>query len=315
MKRTGRPPKERYARLMGGFWRNPKVRALSSDAIAALVKAWSYAADNMTDGRIPLELLAGWGGKRHRAIMVELTRGSDAPGDRPFLSIDGIDAVAHDFVEINISRSEWEEHLERERGRKRKKGGSFPGGNPGGNGGDFPGGNPPERPPDFRAAALDEDEDERSIHDRSRGSDRVGRATPATVPEPPRVVEDRGIGRFAEIAYDAAIRASGGAYACRDGDAAAFRTVADAANALRGERPLAEVLAELATAYVAERQRHRPQWFAEWAQERAARGSRPRTHTKARGNAYEPPAPHAAFAGAGTLEEQIEQRFGARGTE
>ncbi len=101
--------KQRYARLLGEFWRNPKVRRLSNEARGVLVMAWSYAADQMTDGAVPSELLAAWCGKRHAQIMAELTRGTDKPGDRPMLALDPgeIDARAIGWEDVNITRDGW----------------------------------------------------------------------------------------------------------------------------------------------------------------------------------------------------------------
>lgn len=115
MSKPGRPRKERYCRLMGGFWRNAKVRRLSLEACGLLAKAWSYSADQMTDGRIPLEMLQAWAGKRFEKLMGELA---------PFLTIEDIDAVSHDWSEVNITAAEWEAKLESDRNRKR-----FPPGN------------------------------------------------------------------------------------------------------------------------------------------------------------------------------------------
>jgi hypothetical protein len=125
MSTRGRPRKERYARLMGGFWRNKKVRRLSLEARGLLATAWSYAADQATDGRVPLELLEAWAGKRHAKLMSELAA---------FLVVvDDLDAQAHDWTEVNISAAEWDRRLEKDRSRKR-------------DGADFPHGNPPDIP-------------------------------------------------------------------------------------------------------------------------------------------------------------------------
>ena len=158
--KRGRPRKERYARLMGGYWRNEKVRRLSLEARGLLVTAWSYAADNATDGRVPLELVRAWSGSRYARLMKELGA---------FLSVPpgSIDAIAHDWTQHNISAEEWEQHLEAENERKSKrKREHFPAGKSPGKVEDIPPGNDPH----FRGRALDDDEDEDDHHDREAGS-------------------------------------------------------------------------------------------------------------------------------------------------
>lgn len=163
MSKRGRPRKERYALLMGGLWRNAKMRRLSNEALGVLVRAWSYAADEMTDGVVPLEMLEMWAKpKNWPRIRAELIKGDDVDGSRPLIAISGIDARMHDWTSVNISAAEWEAKLERDRTRKSAH---FPDGNPP----DIPPGIPSGIPPNFQGSALDEDEDERS--DRSRESD------------------------------------------------------------------------------------------------------------------------------------------------
>lgn len=137
--KRGRPRNERWARLRGGFWRNDKVRRLSLEARGLLATAWSYAADQATDGRVPLELLHAWGGKRATKLLAELA---------PFITINDIDGICHDWLDHNISAAEYEATLEADRGRKR--GGDFPGGNPP----DIPVGNGPGNDTNFQSGAL-----------------------------------------------------------------------------------------------------------------------------------------------------------------
>ena len=42
----------RYARVMGNFWRHPKVETIGDAACGVLVKVWAYCADQGTD-RVP----------------------------------------------------------------------------------------------------------------------------------------------------------------------------------------------------------------------------------------------------------------------
>lgn len=53
---------QRYARLMGSFWRHPRTALLSPSAIGIHVRAISFCADNMTDGAIPLPMVAAFCG-------------------------------------------------------------------------------------------------------------------------------------------------------------------------------------------------------------------------------------------------------------
>lgn len=308
--KRGRPRKERYASLQGGFWKSKKVRRLSLEARGVLVMAWSYCASEMTDGAVPIEMLEMWGGPRWQRIRKELTARhptSDGSRGEPFISfVDGeIDAHCHDFLDFNIARAEWESMLERDRSRPRKRG-EFPTGNPTGNGsdirrdsGEVPTGDSagfPRSPADFPAGRSDEDEDEDESHlDRSGGGE-PGRAGAPGEPArtTPRIIEPPGAAGIAELAYDAAIRAKGGAYAVRDGDASAFRTVVDSAAPFRGVRTLRAVLDEWATDYVAAKDRHRPAWWAEYAQERASNGGQPVRRAKSR-RGFDPPAPSSAF--------------------
>lgn len=301
-----RPRKERYALLKGGFWRNGKVRRLSLEARGLLATAWSYAADQMTDGVVPLELLQAWAGKRAEKLLGELTAGRDEDGHRPLLVIDGIDATAHDWLDVNISRAEWERKLDRDKTSPRKRNGKAIG-NATGNQGVFPTGNPIGNVSDIQADALDEDEDEDQEEDedlrsrslaRSRGS--VARAR-ESAPVSARERAPEGSAGLAQLAYDRALRAGNrGAYVDRDGDASAFRTVADAAERCRGGRSLAEQLDAWADDFVRERRRlGRISWWAEWAQERAATGS------AQTGAGYSPESTNHAREGVDELEDGL----------
>lgn len=177
MTKRGRPRKERYARLMGGFWRNHKIRRLSLEARGLLATAWSYSSDQNTDGAIPVELLQAWGGRRYPKLMAELTRGTDNDGDRPlFVLAEGeIDAHANGWGDVNISVEAWEAKLESDRKRKPGKG-DFPTGKGTGKSPDFPTGNDPT----FQGHALDDDEDEESL----RETDPPTPVTPEPISEP-----------------------------------------------------------------------------------------------------------------------------------
>ncbi len=170
--------KQRYARLLGEFWRNPKVRRLSLEARGLLVTAWSYSADHMTDGAVPIDLLRTWAGKRYAAIMAELCRGSDAPGDRPFLTIetDAIDAVSPGWEDVNITRDGWAKSkadaADRKRAYRETKS-RVPRDNEGDNG---------ETPADVAADSLDQDEGRRT-----KDEGRSGEINPASAGVDPAV--------------------------------------------------------------------------------------------------------------------------------
>jgi hypothetical protein len=107
---VSRPRKTRYARLMGDFWRHPKVRRLSMEARSVLPMVWSFCADKASDGRVPSELVRMWCGANFDTIIVEL---------EAFLVADDIDYVCRDWLDYNISSEEYEASLEREKARKR----------------------------------------------------------------------------------------------------------------------------------------------------------------------------------------------------
>lgn len=165
MNKPGRKRKERYARLMGGFWRNEKARRLSLEATGLLTRAWSYSADQMTDGRVPLDLLRAWAGKRYPVLMKELAAWLEVPEG-------AVDAQAHDWIDVNITAEEWETRLERDAARKKQRHAAEK--EP--DSAAAPPGNPPDippisdrksngYPPRLRTGALDEDEDEESLRE------------------------------------------------------------------------------------------------------------------------------------------------------
>jgi hypothetical protein len=98
----------------------------------------------------------------------------------------------------------------------------------------------------------------------------------APTPAPAVVVrafdEDTGIGRLALLALEQALREAGAAYVPADGDAGFLRTVADAAKACRGKRPLRAVLDDWARDFVQEFRVRSTKNFALYAQSRAANG-------------------------------------------
>ena len=311
--KRGRPRKERYARLMGGFWKNEKIRRLSLEARGLLVTAWSYAASEATNGKIPTELLEAWVSqsmrgkplaakvKAYENIMAELTTGEDRDGARPLLTIEdgAIDALAHDWTEINITMEEWEAKLAADRSRKRR---DFPsgntGGNPGGNSADFPTGKTREYPTgksaDFQRVALDEDEDEDDLTDRrgaeaaTGGSLKLAAEDPATAAL--RLVHDReaaserasikarrDAARTAEGAYTRAIEAAGGEFQAAAKYRDDFVAVALTAKrvAARDGAPVRDVLERWARRYVAERKSRSPEWWLEKVTVWAAEGTAP----------------------------------------
>lgn len=121
--------KGRYAILSGDFWRNKKIEALSPEAVGVLAMCFSYCADQMTDGEIPVKLVRSWcGGKRANRIIRELTtRPENWPDGHYFPILVRIrDRFSiHNYLERNLSRKNWERILERDRERKQKDAANF----------------------------------------------------------------------------------------------------------------------------------------------------------------------------------------------
>lgn len=86
--------------------------------------------------------------------------------------------------------------------------------------------------------------------------------------------DDTGTGRYAQLALDEALRADGGAYVMRDGDAGHFRTVAESAQACRGKTGLRDLLNAWARDFVVEFRVRNARNFATYAQARAANGGK-----------------------------------------
>jgi hypothetical protein len=158
---------------MGGLWRNPKMRRLSNESLGVLVRAWSYAADEMTDGRVPVDMLEMWARpKRWPTVRAELT--SSLAGNALICIEDGaIDAVCHGWSDVNITAEAWEKRLESDRKRKH-----FPTGNPTGNSADIPTGIGAI----FQGCALDEDEDDKSSSDEEDPGSPSATAAPCSEP-------------------------------------------------------------------------------------------------------------------------------------
>lgn len=277
MTKRGRPRKERYARLMGGLWRNPKVRRLSNEALGVLTRAWSYAADEMTDGRVPVDMLEMWARpKRWPAVRSELTA---ALAGNPLLVIEdgAIDAVCHGWTDINITAEAWEKKLESDRNRKH-----FPTGNPTGNAPDIPTGNASI----FQDHALDEDEDEENSSLRSESA-RVATRSADDGPTPTSIVE---------AALVTALGRAGAKLVLRSGD---VRHLRDAAASMKAgdSRPLRDVAAEWCADFVAEFRSRTPKNLALYAQSRTANGgAKVATATsRARPSGWQAPADASAF--------------------
>lgn len=116
-----RKPKGRYAIWDGDFWRNPKIETLSLEACGLLAKAVSYSADQMTDGVVPERVLRSWAGKRANRIIKEImTAHENRPGGHssPILIKIPAGFLLNTFLKRNISRTDYEQILNRDRERK-----------------------------------------------------------------------------------------------------------------------------------------------------------------------------------------------------
>lgn len=93
--------RERYARMMATFWRNPRVRKLSDAAIATYCMALSYACDQLNDGILPADDALLMCARGKKAAIRELL-------DAEFwIERDGAYEIAN-YLEHNLSREEIE---------------------------------------------------------------------------------------------------------------------------------------------------------------------------------------------------------------
>lgn len=94
---------QRYARLMGDFWRHPRTSALSTAAAGVLARAFSYCADQMTDGAIPAALVpAFFGGAPDEAVIEEMIAAGVWKKTKTGFQI-------RDWGQRNITREAWAE--------------------------------------------------------------------------------------------------------------------------------------------------------------------------------------------------------------
>lgn len=104
----------RFARLLGSFWRSPKVHALSPEARALYCAGLSYAADGATDGRIPKYMLPALHVGMPTALPIAMLCASHN-GECPFWYDRGDHYEIHDFTDTNPTRAELEAMSERGR--------------------------------------------------------------------------------------------------------------------------------------------------------------------------------------------------------
>lgn len=98
--------RERYARMMATFWRNPRVRALSDAAIATYCLALSYACDQLNDGILtPDEALTMCARGKKGAIKELVTAGFWTEGEGRY-------AISN-YLEHNESRASLEASREK----------------------------------------------------------------------------------------------------------------------------------------------------------------------------------------------------------
>lgn len=106
--------RQRYARLMGDFWRHPRTAGLSPAAAGILARAWSYCADQMTDGEVPRFIIAAFfAGAPDEEVVSELIE-SGLWEETP----DGY--RMRDWADRNITKAEWEARKEAARRRVQK---------------------------------------------------------------------------------------------------------------------------------------------------------------------------------------------------
>lgn len=93
--------RERYARMMATFWRNPRVRALSDSAIACYCMALSYACDQLNDGTLSADEALAMCARGKKAAIRELV----AAG---FWDEAGAGYTITNYLEHNLSREDIE---------------------------------------------------------------------------------------------------------------------------------------------------------------------------------------------------------------
>lgn len=93
--------RERYARMMATFWRNPRVRALSDAAIATYCLALSYACDQLNDGVLSADEALTMCARGKRSAIKELV----AAG---FWGEAGTGYAITNYLEHNLSREDIE---------------------------------------------------------------------------------------------------------------------------------------------------------------------------------------------------------------
>lgn len=93
--------RERYARMMATFWRNPRVRALSDSAIACYCMALSYACDQLNDGVLSVDEALTMCARGKRAAIKELVSAG-------FWDEAGAGYTITNYLEHNLSREDIE---------------------------------------------------------------------------------------------------------------------------------------------------------------------------------------------------------------
>lgn len=120
-----------WAHLDDNFWCHPKIVSLPDAAVGVFAKSISYSAGQLTNGRLPKSIVAGW---RNPAAVKALVKAK-------LWEVDGDSYVVHDYTDWNKSREQIE--AERTANNQRKKDARK---NEGVR---------PDRPPDVRPDALD----------------------------------------------------------------------------------------------------------------------------------------------------------------
>lgn len=260
-------PTQRYARLMGEFWRHKRTAQLSPAAAGILTRAWSFAAENMTDGHVPRPLFAAFfNGAVDDKVIEELV----ASG---CMKAAGGGYDLRDFLQWNISRDGWTKQKaaakERTaRSREKKRAGNAPVTRDNGD-------SHAEATAACASVTSPPLDEGRGTRDEDHHAARGGGSAPAAPAATPRVVESPTIAGLAEQVWAQRLGARGGSHVQRAGDGPHFRAVAEAADRARGPLPLRAQLERWFDEWVGTRKspRLRAEWWAEWAVERVAQGA------------------------------------------
>lgn len=100
-----------WLKVDDGFWAHPKVMGASADALALWIRAASWSAAQLTEGRVPARFLPTFGG--NPTIAAELV-------DLGLWEVDDEEYLFHDWLDYQPSKDQVEREREAARLRQQK---------------------------------------------------------------------------------------------------------------------------------------------------------------------------------------------------